>query len=102
VVSGAALGAIFLQGLLMTGFLGLDWSEIFSLSLPVTEIVVRGTVFYWFLFLVFRFVIRRDVGAVGIADILVVVIVADASQNAMAGEYKSIADGMVLVSTLIG
>ncbi len=56
---------------------------------------------YWFLFLLFRFVIRRDVGSVGLADILILVIVADASQNAMAGEYTSVTDGMVLVATLI-
>ena len=36
---------------------------------------------YWFLFLMFRFVLRRDAGAVGIADILLVVLIADASQN---------------------
>jgi uncharacterized membrane protein YcaP (DUF421 family) len=38
---------------------------------------------------------------VGIADILVLVIVADAAQNAMAGDYRSISDGMILVVTLI-
>ncbi|HJW56769.1 MAG TPA: YetF domain-containing protein [Burkholderiaceae bacterium] len=78
-----------------------DWSELFGLSLPVAEIVVRGTATYWFLFLIFRFAVRRDVGAVGLADILLLVIVADASQNAMAGEYKTVTDGIVLVSTLI-
>lgn len=86
----------------MDSLLHLDWKGMFGLSLPLAEILIRGSAFYWFLFLVFRFVIRRDVGAVGIADILLLVIVADASQNAMAGEYKSITDGMVLVATLIG
>jgi uncharacterized membrane protein YcaP (DUF421 family) len=85
----------------MESLLSLDWSELFGLSVPLSEILVRGTVMYWFLFLVFRFVVRRDIGAVGIADMLVLVIVADAAQNAMAGEYTSITDGMVLVSTLI-
>ena len=56
---------------------------------------------YWFLFLLFRVVIRRRVGAVGMGDILVLVIVADAAQNAMSGEYKSVTDGFVLVGTLI-
>jgi uncharacterized membrane protein YcaP (DUF421 family) len=83
-------------------FLSIDWQEIFGLGLPVAEIVCRGTAMYWFLFCIFRFVIRRDVGAVGIADLLVLVIVADAAQNAMAGEYTSVSDGMILVSTLIG
>ncbi len=73
----------------------------FGLSVPLTEILIRGTATYWFLFLMFRFVVRRDIGAVGIADILLLVIVADASQNAMAGQYKSVTDGFVLISTLI-
>jgi uncharacterized membrane protein YcaP (DUF421 family) len=80
----------------------LDWSELFGLSVPFLELIVRGTVMYWFLFFMFRFVIRRDVGSVGIADVVILVIVADAAQNAMAGEYTSITDGMILVSTLIG
>jgi uncharacterized membrane protein YcaP (DUF421 family) len=86
----------------MDQILSVDWEEMFSLSLPLAEIIIRGTAMYWFLFVVFRFVIRRDIGAVGIADVLVLVIVADAAQNAMSGEYTSITDGMVLVATLIG
>jgi uncharacterized membrane protein YcaP (DUF421 family) len=85
----------------MENILITDINELFSFSVPVLELVIRGTAIYWFLFFVFRFVIRRDVGAVGIADILILVMVADAAQNAMAGEYTSISDGIVLVSTLI-
>lgn len=85
----------------MENFIGVDLGKIFALSAPLFEIFLRGSVMYWFLFLVFRFVIRRDVGSVGLADILILVIVADASQNAMAGEYTSLTDGMVLVTTLI-
>jgi uncharacterized membrane protein YcaP (DUF421 family) len=63
--------------------------------------VVRGTVVYWFLLLVFRFVLRPDVGSMVVADLLFVVLVADAASNAMQGEYRSINDGQVLLSTLI-
>jgi uncharacterized membrane protein YcaP (DUF421 family) len=42
------------------------------------------------------------VGAIGVADVLLLVLVADAAQNAMAGEYRSISDGLVLVSTIVG
>ena len=56
---------------------------------------------YLALVLTFRFILRRDVGSLGIPDVLFIVIVADAAQNAMAGEYKSIADGIVLVATLV-
>ncbi|HSD53831.1 MAG TPA: YetF domain-containing protein [Burkholderiales bacterium] len=64
--------------------------------------MIRGSAVYWFLFLVFRIALRRDVGAIGVADVLLVVLIADAAQNAMAGEYRPITEGAVLVSTIIG
>ena len=77
-------------------------AKLFELTVPVWELAVRGTAMYWFLFLAFRFVMRRDMGSVGIADILILVIVADAAQNAMAGGYESVSDGMILVGVLLG
>jgi uncharacterized membrane protein YcaP (DUF421 family) len=86
----------------MENLFAIHWSQLFEFSVSPMETIIRGSFFYWFLFLIFRFIIRRDIGAVGLADVLIIVIVADASQNAMAGEYTSISDGMILVSTLIG
>jgi uncharacterized membrane protein YcaP (DUF421 family) len=79
-----------------------DFLSFFRLSLSPLEIIVRGTAMYWFLFLLFRFVIRRDVGSIAIADMLLLVLIADASQNAMAGGYESITDGCLLVATITG
>lgn len=81
--------------------MSVDWSELFGLSVSPVELIVRGTAMYWFLFLLFRVIVRRRVGAVGISDVLLLVIIADASQNAMSGEYKSISDGMILVATIL-
>lgn len=78
-----------------------DWQALFGFSISPVEIVLRGTVMFWFLFAIFRFVLRRDVGNVGIGDFLFVVIVADASQNAMTGESRTVIDGMLLVATLV-
>lgn len=75
-------------------------AEVFALQLNPWELVLRGTAVYWFLFLLFRFVLRRDAGSLGIADILLLVLIADASQNAMAGGYESVGDGLVLVTTI--
>jgi hypothetical protein len=72
---------------------------LFRLGMSPLELFVRGTAVYWFLFLLFRFVLRRDAGAIGIADILLLVLIADASQNAMAGGYETVADGFLLVAT---
>ncbi len=75
--------------------------DLFVLTISPVELVVRGTVMYLGLVLVVRFLLRRDVGSMSMADILFVVLIADAAQNAMAGEYKSLADGIVLVGTLV-
>jgi uncharacterized membrane protein YcaP (DUF421 family) len=80
----------------------MDWSSLIEFNVSPVELIVRGTCLYWFLFLVFRFVLRRDVGGLGVADVLLVVLIADASQNAMTGGYTSVAEGLVLVSTLVG
>src|SRR4249920_1263208 len=75
--------------------------QLFAREYPIWHMVVRGTVVYWYLLLVFRFVLRRDLGSMGVADLLFVVLVADASSNAMQGEYKSISDGLVVLCTLV-
>ena len=76
-------------------------ADLFAIHVSVPELMLRGTLVYWLLFLIFRFVLRRDVGAVGIADILLLVIVADAAQNAMAGGYDTFAEGAILVGTIV-
>jgi len=76
-------------------------ADLFEVHVPVHELVLRGTLVYWLLFLIFRFLLRRDVGAVGIADILLLVIVADAAQNAMSGGYDTFAEGAILVLTIV-
>ncbi|WP_235582330.1 DUF421 domain-containing protein [Rhizobacter sp. Root1221] len=77
-------------------------NHLFEVSVPLWELMLRGSATYWFLFLIFRFVMRRDVGALAIADVLLLVLIADASQNAMAGGYTSLTEGAVVVSTIIG
>lgn len=80
----------------------IDWTSLFRFSVSPAELFVRGTLTYFFLFCMFRFVVRRDVGALGISDLLVLVIIADASQNAMSGGYASITDGFILIAVIIG
>ena len=79
----------------------IDLAGIFSLTVSPLELVLRGTLMYWFLYLVFRFILRRDVGSLGISDFLFVVILGDAAQNSMIGSATSATDGMVLIATLV-
>jgi uncharacterized membrane protein YcaP (DUF421 family) len=76
--------------------------QLLGFTVSPLELVLRGSVVYWGLFLLFRFVLRRDTGAIGIADILLLVLVADAAQNAMSGGYQSLSEGALLVVTIIG
>jgi len=81
--------------------LNLNWKEIFLPTASAFEVIVRGTVVYFILFILIRLIRKRQAGTVSATDLLVLVIIADASQNAIAGEYKSIGDGTILVATII-
>ena len=85
----------------MDRLFNIDWQKVIVPDTPVLEIFLRGTLVYLALFALLRFVLKRETGTVGITDLLVVVLIADAAQNAMAGEYTSIPDGLLLVATII-
>ena len=79
----------------------MDWKSIFSIDVPLLEIILRGSVMYITLFVLLRILLKRQAGSLGMTDLLLITLIADASQNAMAGEYRSLPDGIVLVSTII-
>jgi len=88
----------------MTALLMIDWGHWRDALLPsgkFLEIILRGTIVYFFIFIIFRF-LRRGAGAIGISDLLVVVLIADAAQNAMSADYTSVGDGLILVATIVG
>ena len=78
-----------------------DLENIFALDVPFFELVLRGSVMYLALFVAFRVIGRRETGSVGISDLLVTVLIADAAQNGMAGGYKSVSGGIILSLTVM-
>ncbi len=78
-----------------------DWGRIFALDMPLLEIVARGTVMYLVILLLLRLLLKREIGTVALPDLLMIVFLADAAQNGMAGEYRSVTDGLLLVSVII-
>jgi len=80
---------------------GIDWQGIFAPTVPLLEIFIRGSAAYLLLFLLMRLTLRRVGGAFGLADILMVALIAAAVQNAMARDHHSVTDGMVLVATIV-
>jgi uncharacterized membrane protein YcaP (DUF421 family) len=77
-----------------------QWDKLFILTTSPLELFIRGSIIYLFILVLMR-VLRREPGTIGIADLLMVVLIADASQNAMAGDYHSILDGLILVLTIV-
>ncbi|HYJ95897.1 MAG TPA: YetF domain-containing protein [Vicinamibacterales bacterium] len=83
----------------MSSNLALDWHQIFVPTGSLLELVVRGSLMYLLILAGFR-LFRRDAGSLSVSDLLVVVLIADAAQNGMAGEYKSLTEGAVIVATI--
>ncbi len=82
--------------------MNIDLGQILLPDTPVLEIFLRGTLTYLVLFSILRLTLNRASSAIGATDLLVIVLIADAAQNAMAGSYTSWSDGMLLVLTIIG
>lgn len=79
-----------------------NWSELFSLTTPLLEIFVRGTVMFLAIFLLMRVTGKRESGVHSISDLLVVVLVAQAAANGMSGEGTGILDGIFLILVILG
>ena len=79
----------------------MDWKSIFLPDTPLLEIFIRGSVMYITLFVLLRLILKRQTGTLRMTDLLLITLIADASQNAMAGDYQSVPDGILLVGTIM-
>ena len=79
----------------------INWKAVFLPDTPLLEIIIRGSAMYLALFILLRVILKRQSGTLGITDLLLITLLADASQNGMAGNYQSLPDGIVLVATII-
>lgn len=78
----------------------IDWEKLLVPSGSLLEIVIRGTLVYLALFVTMRFLPRRELGGLAPSDVLVLVIIADAVQHAMAGGYESVTEGLLLAGVI--
>ncbi|AGF71116.1 DUF421 domain-containing protein [Corynebacterium halotolerans] len=79
----------------------MNWSETLMLSVPLPELLIRGSITFVLLYVLIRIVGRRESAAVGLTDVLVVVLIADAASTGMLGESKTIADGFVVIVVIL-
>jgi uncharacterized membrane protein YcaP (DUF421 family) len=95
-VSGESISGVCF----MVAWESVDWGRLFIPSEPILETVIRGSCMYLAVFAMLR-LFRRQTGSIGPADLLVLLLIADAAQNGMADNYKSITDGILLIMTII-
>jgi uncharacterized membrane protein YcaP (DUF421 family) len=81
--------------------LGFDIGAALTPDVSIFETIVRGIVTYLSIFILLRVVLRGKTSAVTVGDLLVLVLIADAAQNAMAAQYNSLTNGIVLVATIV-
>jgi uncharacterized membrane protein YcaP (DUF421 family) len=67
----------------------------------LVEVAFRTAVVYVFLVLGLRLGGKREIGQLGILDLIVLLVIADAVQNAMVGENTTLWGGLVAAGTLL-
>ena len=71
----------------------------FGSTLP--DVAIRTAIVYLFLVVALRLAGKREIGQLSILDLIVLLVIADAVQNAMVGENTTLAGGLVAAGTLI-
>ncbi len=84
----------------MDGLAEIDWRAIFVPQNSLVEPVIRGTIMYLGILAMLRLVLRRQVGGIGTADVLVVVLIAEVAGNSIAPAEQSVVEGLLLVATI--
>jgi len=74
----------------------------FDLSIPLWEIILRTLVVYVTVLALLRLGGKRELGTMSPADLVVILIIANAVQNAMNGGDVSLIGGLISAATLVG
>jgi len=73
-----------------------------NLSLVWWEFILRGIIVYFFVLVLLRFTGKRQVGQLAPFDLVLLLILSNAVQNAMNGGDNSVIGGMISAVTLVG
>lgn len=79
----------------------IDWHGIFTPTNSLVELAVRATIMYFVLFGLLRLVLKRQAGAIGVTDVLVIVLLAEVAGNGFSAGYQSVVEGTVLIGTIL-
>jgi uncharacterized membrane protein YcaP (DUF421 family) len=71
------------------------------LTVPWLELVLRAVIIYVFLLVLLRFTGKRQVGQLSPFDLVLLLVLSNAVQNAMSGGDNSLLAGIILASVLV-
>lgn len=74
----------------------------FDLSVPWWELVIRTAVVYVFLIALLRLTGKRQVGQLAPIDLILLLVLSNAVQNAMTGGDNSLLGGLIAAAVLVG
>jgi uncharacterized membrane protein YcaP (DUF421 family) len=74
---------------------------VFHLGTPLWQIVVRSVVVYGGVFIGFRLLGKREIGQMTVFDLVLILLIANAVQNAMVGPDASLEGGLVAAGVLL-
>jgi uncharacterized membrane protein YcaP (DUF421 family) len=77
------------------------FAEMFELAMPWWEFVLRASIVYFILLAMIRVSGKRTMGQFTPFDMLLVVLLGNAVQNALLGKDTSVGGGLLLAATLI-
>ena len=77
-------------------------TSLFNIAVPWWELVIRGLVVYAFLLVMLRITGKRQVGQLAPFDLVLLLVLSNAVQNAMNAGDNSLIGGLVSATTLIG
>lgn len=78
-----------------------DWVGLYEPKHALLELFVRGTILYLLMFVLLRVVVRRQLGGIGISDILVIVLIAEVIGNGISDNFQSIGESAILIATIL-
>jgi uncharacterized membrane protein YcaP (DUF421 family) len=78
-----------------------DWSGVFVPDASLFESFVRGSVVYLSILILFRLVMKRQTGGVGLPDLMLVVLVSECVSSTLSKETRSLANAVVAVGALL-
>lgn len=76
-------------------------SDVFQMQQTLGEAFLRSTAIYWCIYLLFRLGGRRNIGSLGFADIVVVILVSEAVGNGLSGPSDTVTDGLIVAAGIV-